>query len=338
MRDFVTFSRYRDSTIVIGEPIAQPFAGIVFRAVGRPGGDAQMLYAQRLAEAAKALQPDLVVVHQHMPSAVRIAKSLRGAPVLIHRHNAPKQRKHALGHWRDTADYAQFARTIWVSDFCRNQFVAAYPAFAARAATIHNGIDFSAWRPQDQRENVVLFVGRLTPEKGCVEAAEACAQALAAQPDWRARFVFSRREAHPGLLERVQAALAPLGPRAEILFDLTHDAVQHDFSSAAIALAPSLYEEPFGRTAIEAFAGGAALVTSMRGGLGEIAQGFAEAAAPPNADTIAAALARLIADPAHRVDLAQRAREHGAAQFDIRPTTAKLDDLYAAVLAERAAA
>ena len=87
VRDFVNFSRFRETTTILGEPIERPFPNLDFRAVPRPEGDAQMLYAQRMADAAKALKPDLVIVHQHMPSAVRIAKTLRGTPVLIHRHN-----------------------------------------------------------------------------------------------------------------------------------------------------------------------------------------------------------------------------------------------------------
>lgn len=338
VRDFVQFSRYRDTTTIIGEPIDKPFEGFDFRPVPRPVGDAQWLYAQKLADAATALRPDVVVVQQHMPSGVRIAKRLRGTPIIMHRHNAPKRRKNALGRWRDQHDYARFARTLWVSDFCRDQLAAAYPAFAARALTLHNGLDFSAWTPQAQRENVVLFVGRLTREKGCAEAAEACAHTLADQPDWRARFVLSRREANDELLATVQQHLAPLGERAEIIFDMRHDEVQAQFSRAALALAPSLYEEPFGRTAIEAFAGGAALITSMRGGLREIAEGFAEPCAPPNADTIAAAITRLVTDPAHRQQLAQSGHARGVAQFDIRRVAAELDAAYDAVLRERGAA
>ena len=143
-RDFVSFSRYRQSTIIVGEPIAAPFPDLDFRACARAPGEAQLRYAARQADFIKTLAPDLVVVHQHMPSAVRIAKKLKPVPVLIHRHNEAKQRRNALARWRDRVDYALFARTIWVSDFCRDGFARAYPDFAARALTIHNGLDFAA--------------------------------------------------------------------------------------------------------------------------------------------------------------------------------------------------
>lgn len=338
VRDFVSFSRRREDTVIVGEPIEQPFPGLDFRAVPRPPGDAQWLYAERLADFVGALSPDLVVVHQHMPSATRLAKRLRRTPVLIHRHNAPKSRpaslKGAFGRWRDEADYARFARTIWVSDFCRDAFVASFPQFASRAITVHNGLDFQSWRPAAQRRQEILFVGRLTREKGCLESAQALARMLPRHPDWSARFILSKRQADPDYEAAVLSALAPLGAQARLAIDAPHDQVQTAFCEAAIALAPSLYEEPFGRTAIEAFAGGAALACSMRGGLREIAEGFAQAATPPNADTIEAAIERLIASPEHRTELAASGRRRGETLFDIRAGAAKLDALYDEVARE----
>ena len=41
---------------------------------------------------------------------------------------------------------------------------------------------------------------------------------------------------------------------------------------AAIALVPSKWDEPFGRTALEAHAGGCAVVSSGTGGLAEISE------------------------------------------------------------------
>jgi glycosyltransferase involved in cell wall biosynthesis len=133
----------------------------------------------------------------------------------------------------------------------------------------------------------------------------------------------------------VQTTLALLGERARIDFDLQHDAVGEAFSAAAIALVPSVFQEPFGRTAIEAFAGGAALITSMRGGLKEIAEGYAEPCAPPTAETIAAAITRLVEDPAQLKALGESGRKRGQTHFDIRAVTRKLDDLYETVLRER---
>lgn len=334
VRDFTAFSRHRERTMIFAEPIEEPFPGFDFRPVARPQGEAQWFYSNRLAREVAAARPDLVVVHQHMPTAVRLSKQIAGVPVLLHRHTNHKRRRNAIARWRDSSSYKRLARLIWVSDFCRTKFIGDYPEFAARSVTVHNGLDFADWRPILDRRNEVLFAGRLTAEKGCLEAAQATCAALLDAPAWRAKFMLARRQSEPGYLEAVTAALAPLGARAEIVFDADHDSVKAAYCNAAVALVPSLYEEPFGRTAIEAFAGGAALVTTMRGGLREICEGFAEPAAP-NAAALTEALRRLLADATYRVDMARRARAHGEAAFDIRAKAAQLDDLYEHVLSER---
>lgn len=334
-RDFVNFSRYRGETTIVGEAIAEPFADTPYRGVPKSPLAPHWLHVFRLADEIRTMRPDLVVVHQHIPSASRIAQLLRGTPVLLHRHNAPKARKPGFAHDRDAAEYSRFTRTLWVSEFNRSSFTAAYPALASRSTVIHNGIDFSAWHPRAERSNEVFFAARLLPQKGVLEAAQACAITLAAHPDWRTRFMLARDKDDAAYLVQVQQALAPLGDRAIVQFNQTHDAVREAYCTAAIALVPSIYEEPFGRTAIEAFAGGAALICSMRGGLAEVARGFAEEAAP-EAAAMAAALEKLITNTDHRRDLAQRGRQRGEQHFDIRIVTAKLDDTYAEVLAERA--
>lgn len=333
-RDFVSFSRNRQNTAIVGEAIDDPFPDMNFQGVARGAFEPHWLYASKLAAKIRTLRPKLVVVHQHIPSASRIAQALGNVPVLIHRHNSHKKRKNGFSRRRDLAEYARFARSLWVSSFCRDGFAGAYPELASRSVVIHNGIDFSAWTPAQDRANEIVFVGRLLPQKGCLEAAQACATALAAQPDWRARFMLAREHGDETYLASVREALTPLGPRAEILFNQKHDSVREAYCRAAIALVPSIYDEPFGRTAIEAFAGGAALICSMRGGLAEIARGYAEEAAP-EAGAMAAAITRLIADPDYRRDLAARGRQRGETQFDIRAVAAKLDDTYEAIIAER---
>ena len=46
------------------------------------------------------LQPDLVEVHQHMPSAAALAKRVRGVPVVLYRHNLLPRTGNPLKAWR----------------------------------------------------------------------------------------------------------------------------------------------------------------------------------------------------------------------------------------------
>lgn len=328
--DFVRFSRHRDETVVLGEAVDRPFEGVRFVGVPR-AGKSQSSFADALAAAAAAERPDVVVVHQHIPSARRIAARFRDRPVLLHRHNNPKAPKSFIGRWLEARKYAPFARVIVISDHCRDRLLGAFPGLAAKTHVVHNGLDLGEWPASDAKRQDILFVGRAVPEKGVLEAARGVVSALADAPGWRARFILSGLDGNAAYAAEVTEALRPLGARAEVLRDLPHAAVREAFRQAAIALVPSRFEEPFGRTAIEAMAGGAALVTSLRGGLREIAEGVSIEVDPDDPVAIAAAIARLIDDEALRRRLAGDGRKRVESAFAIERSAAQLDDIYASV-------
>ncbi len=206
----------------------------------------------------------------------------------------------------------------------------AHPGFAGPIEVVHNGLDTADWRPAAARENVILFAGRLAPEKGVLEGAEALRAVLAGRPDWRARFLLAEASRHPPYAERVRAALAPVAAQVQWQEDVPHTIVKEAFESAAISLVPSVWEEPFGRTALEAMAAGSALVTSARGGLREIVGAETEGAALilPSVEpaAIEAALITLTGDEGARTALAVRGRARARELFDIRSVAARFDD------------
>ena len=328
VRDFVAHSRYRSSTTVIGEALANPFPNISFQGVSREPGDNQQRFVRKLADRAKDLQPDLVVVHQHLPSALAIRKAFPDLPVLLHKHNTPKIGSGFVRKFLDRRRYNAFDHLIFVSDFSREKFLGSLPSMAPKSSTVHNGLDLTSWTPAEKRDNTVLFAGRAVPDKGALEAAQAVAAVLAEQEDWRTRFIVSTLAADETYIDRIKTALAPLGDRAEICFDQPHSTVQEAFETAAITLVPSLFEEPFGRTAIEAMAGGSALITSGRGGLRETTTDVAVRIDPSNKSDFAGALSQLMKDDTLRGRLAQAGARRVQECFSIQALSARLDSLY----------
>ncbi len=67
------------------------------------------------------------------------------------------------------------------------------------------------------------------------------------------------------------------------------------FNSAAIGVVPSLWDEPFGRAALEGMAEGCAVIASNRSGLPEVV-GDAGIFFEPTADCLAAGLDALMSD------------------------------------------
>jgi alpha-maltose-1-phosphate synthase len=151
---------------------------------------------------------------------------------------------------------------------------------------IHNGIDErtvgeGGLAPEARRrlrrtiaeegEPIILFAGRLNPQKGIAPLLESASQVVAAEP--RVRYLMAgepdsrdfRRvideilDRHPGLRSRITFLGRVPRKQLSLLYQI-----------ADLAVMPSIYE-PFGWVAIEAMAAGLPLVTTAAGGPAEIA-------------------------------------------------------------------
>lgn len=328
VRDFVQNSAFKGTTMVFAEDVEFPFDNVSFVGIRRPKGIAQRKFTRLLVGKIADYQPDLIVVHQHLSSAAAISRRFGSIPVMYHRHNTPKKRRNPVKTVIDLWMYSRLAKVLFVSDFSRAKFVAAVPRLDAKAVTVCNGLDVSAWTPAKVPGRTVLFVGRAVPEKGGLEAARAVVAALGGKSEWNACFILSTLAADFPYLEQIRTELTPLGSRADIRLDQPFDVVKAMFENSAVALVPSRFEEPFGRTAIEAMAGGSALVCSLRGGLREVAEGACLEIDPENHRAFTDAVSELVSDEVSRERLARLGRERVQSRFSIQGQSAILDAIY----------
>lgn len=322
--DSVRFSTLPGIT-VIGPPCAAPFPdGGTYIEVPADDG-----WRQQVLQALRDLKPDVVEVHQDINLAAWLARHLP-MPVTAIRHNTQKLPRAWIRRFFKNLQWNAITAFAFVSEFLRTEFCAALPDFLARAHVLYNGIDPEAWAPpaDTPREKLIVYVGRLVPEKGVAPLIEAGHLVLARHPDWQ--FLFLRGD--PSKEDRATAALvadfARSHPdRVTVEGPLPYAALPAHMGRAAIAVVPSLWPEPFGRTAIEAMAAGCALVASPRGGLREIVdETVAEVIEPPSARSIADALFVLIENPKHRAGLGAAGQALVAERFALARCVGVIDD------------
>ena len=134
----------------------------------------------------------------------------------------------------------------------------------------------------------VLYVGRLTADKGAGVLLEAVAQ-LKRRP--RVALV-GEGPLRSGLTQRA----SELGLEADFYGWLEGEALRHAYENAAVVAVPSLWPEPFGLVGLEAMAAGRPVVAFDRGGIGEWLKDqengrlVAEAGAAPLAEALEAIL------------------------------------------------
>ena len=330
VRDFVAHSRHRAGTRILCDPVEAVFEGFDLEPTPKAGAGGHLLKAWRLAGQIRRRPTDLVVVQQHLPTAFVIASRVK-APVLFHSHNYQKRSanpaRRALRAWR----YSALKGLVLVSQSCVDAFERDWPGVGTPRAVVHNGLDMRDWTPAPVRDKRIVVVARAAPEKGVLEAMRALAEALPKAPGWTAQFMLSEGRRNPDYFAEAAAIAARFPGQIELLESQPHSAVKAAYESAAIALVLSRWNEPFGRTALEAQAGGAALISSGSGGLAEISGPTALMVDPDNHAAVVAALMALISDDERRTRLGREGRERVAALFDIRVVSSWLDDIYEAV-------
>ncbi len=298
--------------------------------------------ARLVAALARELQPSVVIVQQHLPSA-NAMRARMSFPVILQKHNFLRPSRglplaRIASRWRRTRQLNALGGLTFVSETVLADFERDWPDVTTPRRVTPNGVDVAAWRPREQREKMALVVGRVTPEKGLLEAARALAGVLPRHPEWTTTFVVSEPEQFPDYFAALKDTLAPLGPRARLLVGAPFAEVKALNEAAAIALAPSVWREPFGRTCLEAHVGGAAVVSSGSGGLREISGEAAIYVSAVEPERLAAAVEALIVDEPLRVRLAAEGRARVEQLFEVRRVAAGFDDFCAETIARAARA
>lgn len=262
-------------------------------------------------ERLRAFRPDVIEHHQHVKQALAVQQALPDTPHLLYRHNALRPPRHPIDRWRYRARYERLDGLVFVSVAERDAFVRTFPDLHDRAFAVPNPIDAGAWlaSPED-RQPVIAFAGRAMPEKGVDVLCAALPAVFNAHPDWRAVLMLNDWDDHARWATRHVAPLENYGDRVEVLKSAPLGEVRRRMQTAAIALTPSVWDEPFGLTAIEAHAAGAALISSGRGGLREASGPHALYVDAVTPKTLAAAMDRLISSPEERLALARSAQAH----------------------------
>lgn len=314
--DLVRASQTYDRFRVIGTPVDAPFDDIEFCPLpvrrrwlhGGNIGFAEAYLNMLRGEAA----PDLVEVHGRCQVAAHIKAKRPDLRVALYLHNDPRDMKGGNTVAARATLLVKLSAIICVSDYIKDCFLDGLDKHAALASKVHtarNGVDRTLAKPT-KKTPTILFVGRMVAEKGVLELAEAASRILPQHPEWRICLVGAKGFEATGKSsyeQRVATALEPLGPQAQMTGFRPLADVRTLQEQAAIIACPSLWQEPLGKTGLEALAAGSALLTTRRGGIPEIAEGRAHIVDEPDADTLAGSLRQLITDDTYRHQLQQTA-------------------------------
>ena len=323
-RDFAHFSRFRDEIVIVGAaPCEYPDVRYLqlkdWRRWWRRGRTA---YASAAARAGRERGWKLIEIFNR-PPAIAVARArLPSVKLALHLENDPQTMDGARTPTERARILSHLDAVYCCSQFVRDKFLEGISDEAGKTRLVYNGIDTKV--ASAPKEPLVAFVGRIIPVKGVVELIRAFALAAPDMPGWRLVIAGDDPER---LIDGVVAShRTALEGRLTLLGQISHADAMALYARAEIAATPSLWEEPFGRSAIEAMSRGCALISSARGGLAEVVAGAGEIVDPEDSAAFAAALRRLALDADARRRRQQQGLVRARSVFDIRIVTKCLDE------------
>lgn len=310
-----------------------------------PRHEADLTAAWRLSRVLRRLRPD--IVHAHDPHGVAMAsvavafnKGLPPPRIVASRRVDFPLKSHAFSRWK----YRQVDLFICASEAIR-QILLRQGVEAARAVTVHEGIDLDHvdrapradphavfWLPHGVP--VVGNVAALVPHKGQRDLIDAAALVLRDVPD--AHFLIV---GEGELRARLQARITQHGLGRRVLLTGFRPDVLSLLKGFDVFVMSSI-TEGLGTSILDAMACRKPVVGTRAGGIPEVVAdgetGWLVPVGDPRA--LAAAIVRLLRDPAERERLGEVGRRRVEAQFTVERMVRGTLDAYARLTGTRPAA
>jgi len=293
-------------------------------------------YGRAAGDIAREHPFDIIHAHDWMTVFAGMeARAVSGRPFVLHIHALEFDRSGENIN-QDIYDIErhgmeQANQVIAVSHYTRNVIVNRYGVDPAKVAVVHNAVLQDDSLPgdsvgRDPARKTVLFLGRITFQKGPDYFVEAAARVLQELPE--VTFVMAGAgDMMPRMVERV----AELGIGVNFHFTgfLTGDEVERIYAGSDLYVMPSV-SEPFGIAPLEAMRGDVPVIISRQSGVAEILHHVLKVDFWDVAE-MADKMIAVLRHPALAADMIERSRE-ALQQIHWEAAAVKIENIYRSLL------
>ena len=217
-------------------------------------------YVKKFLEKEKEINSDIIEIHNR-PNYIRYFKNTQNKKIMLYFHNDPlsmngsitvKDRLYLLNNIDKILFNSRWSQKRFFINIENDELLKQKTSVCFQS-TSKVAVNFK------KKKKIISFIGKLNSAKGYDLFGKAIIKILDKYPDWRSIVVGDE-------------------PREKILFShknlkvkgyTKHDNVLSSLKEISISVICSRWEEPFGRTSLEAASRGSAVIISNRGGLPE---------------------------------------------------------------------
>ena len=202
--------------------------------------------------------------------------------IILHMHNERRESRSMY----DIFVYSNITKIITVSDYIKKNVQSIFPV--EKIQTVHNGINLELFSSNKKttvcrnsigiadNDFVLVYSGRINNEKGISELIDAM-HLLKNYANIKLMIIggtfFGNTKGEDSFLLSLKEKAMKINNKCIFTGFIPYNQIPIYLRLADIAVLPSMWEEPFGLTIVEALASGLPLITTRTGGIPEICEG-----------------------------------------------------------------
>jgi glycosyltransferase involved in cell wall biosynthesis len=266
LKAYQTSSGYEDGYEYLPSSLKKVYGKNLFAEVQR--------YAILAKKIAKDEEHDVIHAHDWMTYQAGInAKNASKKPLVVHLHATEFDRTGGNPGGRishiEWQGLKEADRIIANSEYTKKNIIKHYKIAANKIDVVHWGIDevdVPQFETPLKKDKIVLFLGRVTLQKGPDYFIEVAKKVLEHEAD--TKFIIA---GDGDMLPRIINRAAELGISDKVIFTgaLSGDDVHKAFKTADVYVMPSV-SEPFGLVALESLKNGTPVIISKQSGVAEV--------------------------------------------------------------------
>jgi glycosyltransferase involved in cell wall biosynthesis len=265
VNDTSRISKYKKNIIVFGNTNFKKKFKIKYENIKlskNPLSSQTKIYVNNFIKLQKKFKLSIIEIHNRPSYVNQLKNKLPGKILSLYFHNDPlsmdgsktiEDRKKLLKNCYKIIFNSNWSKKRFLEGL-ENKFVNSH-----KLVVFYQSAKKSSKAILYRKKNWITFVGKLNRAKGYDIFAQTIQKILNKYPNWKAKVIGDEKREKIILNHK----------NADLLGFLNHQEVIKIFKQSSIAVVCSRWEEPFGRTSLEASANGCAVIITNKGGLPE---------------------------------------------------------------------